>query len=44
MRTYVAKGEEAEALKEGANWFVVDATDQVLAAGHQSGADVDRQG
>jgi large subunit ribosomal protein L13 len=30
MRTYVAKGEEAEALKEGASWFVVDATDQVL--------------
>src|SRR6266852_910522 len=30
MRTYVAKGAEAEALKEGANWFVVDATDQVL--------------
>ena len=30
MRTYVAKGEQAEALKEGANWFVVDATDQVL--------------
>src|SRR5271155_1658778 len=30
MRTYVAKGEEAEALKVGANWFVVDATDQVL--------------
>ena len=30
MRTYVAKGEEAKALKEGANWFVVDATDQVL--------------
>src|SRR6202171_1418393 len=30
MRTYVAKGEEAEALKEGANWFVVDATDQGL--------------
>ena len=30
MRTYVAKGEEAEALKAGANWFVVDATDQVL--------------
>src|ERR1700752_1730328 len=30
MRTYVAKGEEAEALKEGANWFVIDATDQVL--------------
>src|SRR5436305_7716614 len=30
MRTYVARGEEAEAMKEGANWFVVDATDQVL--------------
>jgi large subunit ribosomal protein L13 len=30
MRTYVAKGKEAEALKEGAQWFVVDATDQVL--------------
>src|SRR6202142_2297215 len=30
MRTYVAKGKEAEALKIGANWFVVDATDQVL--------------
>ena len=30
MRTYVAKGEEAEALKVGANWFVVDATNQVL--------------
>ena len=30
MRTYVAKGEEAEALKEGANWFVVDATNVVL--------------
>jgi large subunit ribosomal protein L13 len=30
MRTYVAKGEEAEALKTGANWYVVDATDQVL--------------
>lgn len=30
MRTYVAKGEEAEALKVGAEWFVVDATDQVL--------------
>src|SRR6202790_1949222 len=30
MRTYVAKGAEAEALKEGASWFVVDATDQVL--------------
>src|SRR5258708_35274326 len=30
MRTYVAKGEEAEALKVGASWFVVDASDQVL--------------
>src|SRR5579864_287131 len=30
MRTYVAKGEEAEALKVGAEWFVVDATNQVL--------------
>jgi large subunit ribosomal protein L13 len=30
MRTYVAKGEEAEALKVGASWFVVDATNQVL--------------
>jgi len=30
MRTYVAKGEEAEALKVGATWLVVDATDQVL--------------
>jgi len=30
MRTYVAKGEEAEALKIGANWFVIDATDIVL--------------
>src|ERR1700676_5670845 len=30
MRTYVAKGEEAEALKVGARGFVVDATDQVL--------------
>jgi large subunit ribosomal protein L13 len=30
MRTYVAKGTEAEALKVGANWFVVDATNQVL--------------
>jgi large subunit ribosomal protein L13 len=30
MRTYVAKGEEAEALKVGAGWFVVDATDKVL--------------
>ena len=30
MRTYVAKGEEAEALKVGAQWFVVDVKDQVL--------------
>jgi large subunit ribosomal protein L13 len=30
MRTYVAKGEEAEALKAGTQWFVVDAKDQVL--------------
>src|ERR1700747_955219 len=30
MRTYVAKGEQAEALKVGKNWFVVDATNQVL--------------
>src|SRR5260370_39416070 len=30
MRTYVAKGEEAEALKVGANWSVVDATTVVL--------------
>jgi len=30
MRTYVAKGEEAEALKTGAQWYVVDAKDQVL--------------
>src|SRR5258708_36619824 len=30
MRTYVAKGEEAESLKVGANWFVVDAADVVL--------------
>ena len=30
MRTYVAKGAEAEALKVGAQWFVVDATDVVL--------------
>ena len=30
MRTYVAKGEEAESLKVGANWFVIDATNQVL--------------
>jgi large subunit ribosomal protein L13 len=30
MRTYVAKGEEAEALKVGAQWYVVDASNQVL--------------
>ena len=30
MRTYVAKGAEAEALKVGADWFVVDATNVVL--------------
>src|ERR1700723_59464 len=30
MRTSVAKGEEAEALKVGADLFVVDATNQVL--------------
>ena len=30
MRTYVAKGEEAEALKTGAQWFVLDAKNQVL--------------
>jgi large subunit ribosomal protein L13 len=30
MRTYVAKGEEAEALKIGADWFVVDATNVSL--------------
>jgi large subunit ribosomal protein L13 len=30
MRTYVARGDEAEALKVGAQWFVVDAKDQVL--------------
>src|ERR1700747_2593106 len=30
MRTYVAKGDEAEALKVGAQWFVLDATDQAL--------------
>src|SRR5439155_7014063 len=32
MRTYVAKGAEAEALKTGANWFVVDATNAVLGS------------
>jgi large subunit ribosomal protein L13 len=30
MRTYVAKGDEAEALKIGAQWFVLDATDRPL--------------
>ena len=30
MRTYVAKGEEAEALKTGAAWFVVDASGKAL--------------
>ena len=30
MRTYVAKGAEAEALQTGANWYVVDATNAVL--------------
>jgi large subunit ribosomal protein L13 len=30
MSTYVAKGREAEALKQGRNWVVVDAADQVL--------------
>jgi large subunit ribosomal protein L13 len=30
MRTYVAKGDEAQALKEGAQWFVIDATDKPL--------------
>ena len=30
MRTYVAKGAEAEALKVGAQWFVIHATNQVL--------------
>jgi large subunit ribosomal protein L13 len=30
MRTYVARGEEAEALKVGAQWFVIDATDKTL--------------
>jgi len=30
MRTYVAKGREAEALTVGKNWFVVDAEGQVL--------------
>jgi large subunit ribosomal protein L13 len=30
MRTYIAKGDEAEALKVGAQWFVLDATNQAL--------------
>jgi large subunit ribosomal protein L13 len=30
MRTYVAKGKEAEALKIGSQWFVIDASNQVL--------------
>jgi large subunit ribosomal protein L13 len=30
MRTYVAKGAEAEALKTGSQWFVLDASNQVL--------------
>ncbi len=30
MRTYVAKGKEAEALKAGSQWFVLDASNQVL--------------
>lgn len=30
MRTYVAKGREAEQLKQGNAWFVVDAAGQVL--------------
>src|SRR3974390_234557 len=30
MRTYVAKGQEAEALKVGAQWFVIDAADKPL--------------
>jgi large subunit ribosomal protein L13 len=30
MRTYVAKGREAEALNVGKNWFVIDAKGQVL--------------
>ena len=30
MQTYVAKGREAQALKAGNSWFVIDATDQVL--------------
>lgn len=30
MRTYVPKGKEAETLKQGPGWFVVDATNQAL--------------
>jgi large subunit ribosomal protein L13 len=30
MRTYQPKGREAEALQAGPNWFVIDATNQVL--------------
>ncbi len=30
MRTYVPKGLEAEQLKQGSNWYVVDAAGQVL--------------
>ena len=30
MRTHVPKGREAEDLKTGKNWFVVDASEQVL--------------
>jgi large subunit ribosomal protein L13 len=30
MRTHVPKGDEAEALKVGARWFVLDATDRPL--------------
>jgi large subunit ribosomal protein L13 len=30
MRTYIPKGEEAEALKVGAQWLVLDATDKPL--------------
>jgi len=30
MRTYVAKGREAEELQIGKNWYVVDAEGQVL--------------
>jgi len=30
MRTYVARGEEAEALKIGAQWYVVDESNQAL--------------